>query len=95
MAYSDYDDSNQGYSLKFKYILRGVHTLRISLRKEVEQRVIIKFLRFKGMKLVYIHHELIQVFGEEVYALPRVRYWIHQLKIGRTIMTDDVRPERP
>jgi hypothetical protein len=41
---------------------------------EVEQRVIIKFLRFKEMKLVDIHHELTEVFGEEAYALPRVKY---------------------
>jgi hypothetical protein len=59
---------------------------------EVEQRVIIKFFRFKGMKLVDIYHELIEVFGEEAYALLRVKYWIHQLKTGRTIMTVDVRP---
>jgi hypothetical protein len=62
---------------------------------EVEQRVIIKFLRLKGMKLVDIHNELTEVFGEETYALPRVKYWIHQLKTGRKIMTDDVRPGRP
>jgi hypothetical protein len=95
MAYSDYDGSNQGYSLKLKGMFRGFHTLRISRRREVERRVIIKFLRFKGMKLVDIHHELTEIFGEEAYALTRVKYWIHQLKTGRTIMTDDVRPGRP
>jgi hypothetical protein len=47
------------------------------------------------MKLVDIHHELTKVFGKEAYALPRVKYWIHQLKTGRTIMTDDVRPGQP
>jgi hypothetical protein len=52
---------------------------------EVEQRVIIKFRRFKFTK----------VFDEETCALPSVKYWIHQLKIGRTIMTDDRRPGRP
>jgi transcriptional antiterminator len=62
---------------------------------EGEQRLIIKILRFKGMKLVNIHHELTEVFGEETYALPRVKYWINQLKTSRTIMIDDVRPGRP
>jgi hypothetical protein len=47
------------------------------------------------MKLIDIHHELTEVFDEEAYALPRVKYWIHQLKTGRTIMTDNVRPGRP
>jgi hypothetical protein len=61
---------------------------------KVEQRVIIKFFRFKRMKLVDIHHEFTEVFGEEAYALPRVKYSIHQLKTGGTIMTDDARPGR-
>jgi hypothetical protein len=55
---------------------------------EVEQRVIIKFLRFKGMKLRDIHHELTLVFGEEAYTFASVKRWIHELKTGRTIMTD-------
>jgi hypothetical protein len=76
-------------------MFRGVDTLRISLHIEVEQRVIIKFLRFKGMKLVDIHHELPEVFREEAYTLPRVKYWIHQLKTGRTIKTDNMRSGRP
>jgi hypothetical protein len=47
------------------------------------------------MKLVDIHYEFIKIFSEEAYALPRVKYWIHQLKTGRTIITDDVRPGSP
>jgi hypothetical protein len=62
---------------------------------EAEQRVIIKFLRFKGMKLVDIHHELTKVFAEAAYSLRRVKYWIHELKTGRIIMTDDVLPGWP
>jgi hypothetical protein len=73
MVYSDYDDFNQGCSLKLKYTVRGLYTLSISLRMEVKQCVIIKFLRFKGMKLVDIHHELTKVFGEEAYARTHVR----------------------
>jgi hypothetical protein len=46
------------------------------------------------MKLVDIHHELTEVFGEEACPLPKVKYWIHQLKTCQTIMTDDVRPAR-
>jgi hypothetical protein len=61
---------------------------------EVEQRVIIKFLRFKGIKLHDIQHKLTLVFGEEVYALSSIKCWIHELKTGRTIMTDDPRPGR-
>jgi hypothetical protein len=46
------------------------------------------------MKLRDIHHELTLVFGEEAYALVSVKRWIHELKTGRTIMTDDPRPGR-
>jgi hypothetical protein len=62
---------------------------------EIEQRMIIKFLRFKRMKLHDIHHELTLVFDEEAYTFASVKRWIHELKIGRTIMTDDPRPGRP
>jgi hypothetical protein len=90
MAYSDYDNSNQEWNLTLKCTLRDVQTLSLSLRMDVEQRVIIKFLRFKRMKLVDIHHQLHEVFGEETYAFPRAKYWTHQLETGRTIMTNDV-----
>jgi hypothetical protein len=36
---------------------------------ELEQRMMMKFLRFKGMKLHDIQRELTLVFAEEVYAL--------------------------
>jgi hypothetical protein len=61
---------------------------------EVEQRVIIKFLRFKGTKLRDIQQKLTLVFGEEVYALASIKRWIHELKTSRTIITDDPRPRR-
>jgi transposase len=62
---------------------------------EVEQRVIIKFLRFKGMKLRDIHHELTLAFGGEAYTLASVKHWIHELETGRIILTDDTRSGRP
>jgi hypothetical protein len=41
---------------------------------DVEQRVIIKFLRLKGMKLIEIHEELVHAFGEESYTLASVKH---------------------
>jgi hypothetical protein len=46
------------------------------------------------MKLRDVHHELTLVFGEEAYTLASVKRWIHELKTGRTIMTDDPRSGR-
>jgi hypothetical protein len=47
------------------------------------------------MKLRDIHHELTLVFGKETYTLASVKCWIHELKTGRAIITDDPRPGRP
>jgi hypothetical protein len=43
---------------------------------DIEQGFIIKFLRFKRMKLLDIHHELTFAFafGKEVYILASVKY---------------------
>jgi hypothetical protein len=49
---------------------------------ELEQRLLIKYLRFKGLKLFDIHYELGLTFGEEAYTLASVRHWIHELKTG-------------
>jgi hypothetical protein len=62
---------------------------------DVQQSVIIRFLRFQGIKLRDIHHELTLVFGEEAYTLASIKRWIHELTTGRTIMTVDPRPGRP
>jgi hypothetical protein len=61
---------------------------------EVEQCVIINFLRFKEMKLRDIQHKLTLIFSEQGHTLFSVKRWIHWLKTGRTIMTDDPRPGR-
>jgi transposase len=47
------------------------------------------------MKLRDICHKLTLVFDEEAYTLSSVKRWIHELKTGGTIMTDDPRSGRP
>jgi hypothetical protein len=47
------------------------------------------------MKLFDIHHEFTIAFDEEIYILVSVKYWIHELKIRRTILTDKTRPGKP
>jgi hypothetical protein len=41
---------------------------------DVEQRMIIKFLRLKGIKLIGIRRELIHAFAEESYTLSSVKH---------------------
>jgi hypothetical protein len=94
MAYSDYDDSHQKRNLTLKCPFRHLHTLRILLRLEVEQRMNNKFIRFKAIKLHDIHHKLTLVFDEEACTLASVKDWIHELKTDRIIMTDNPRRGR-
>jgi hypothetical protein len=54
---------------------------------EVEQRCIIKFLHLKDLKLGDIVVELSTLYGEDAYTRPSIKYWRHQLKLGRTDLT--------
>jgi hypothetical protein len=63
--------------------------LRISFQIDLKQCIIIKFLRFKWIKLLDIHHELTLSFNREAYTLASIKHWIHELKTGRTILTDE------
>jgi hypothetical protein len=54
---------------------------------EVEERCIIKFLHLKGLKLGDIVVELSTLYGEDVYTRPSIKYWLQQLKLGRTNLT--------
>jgi hypothetical protein len=72
---------------------------------EVEQRCIIKFLHLKGPKLGDIVVELSTLYGDDAYTRSSIKYWLHQLKLGRTDLTtqrvgrrpylDDAGPEIP
>ena len=50
---------------------------------ELEQRHIIKFLSRKGLKLRAIVTELSEQYGADAYDEPSIKYWLHQLKLGR------------
>jgi hypothetical protein len=62
---------------------------------EVEQRRIIKFLHLKGLKLGDIFVELSTLSGEDAYTRPSIKYWLHQLKLGRTDLTTQYVGGRP
>jgi hypothetical protein len=58
--------------------LKSVRTM------EVEQRCIIKFLHLKGLTLGDVVVELSTLYGENASPWPSIKYWLHQLKLGRT-----------
>jgi hypothetical protein len=49
-----------------------------------EQRHIIKFLRVEDLKLGEIAPELSTGYGPDVYTPSSIKYWFHQIKLGRT-----------
>jgi len=62
---------------------------------KVEQRFVISYLRRKKLKMIPILEELQAVYGEDSLKEDDVKYWIHELKLGRTMLTDDYHPGRP
>jgi hypothetical protein len=51
---------------------------------DLEQRHVIKFLYCKGLKLGSIAAEFSSPCGQDAYERPSIKYWMHQLKLGRT-----------
>jgi hypothetical protein len=61
---------------------------------EIEQRYVLEFLCAKKFALDRIVAELTSVYEEQAYAKTAVEYWIHQVKLGRSDMEDEVRHSR-
>jgi hypothetical protein len=59
---------------------------------EVKQTCVIKFLSAKKFTLSGIVAELASVSREEADAKKAVEYWVHQVKLGRTTMENEVKP---
>jgi hypothetical protein len=51
---------------------------------DLEQHHIIKFSRFKGLKLGEIAEEPVSAYGPDAYTPPSRLYWLHQIRLGRT-----------
>jgi hypothetical protein len=62
---------------------------------DLEERHVIKFLHLKGLKLEAIAAELADAYGQDAYTKPSIKYWVHQIKLGRTDLTTQHIGERP
>jgi hypothetical protein len=62
---------------------------------EVEQRYLIKSLHAKKFHFSGIVAELASADGEQACAKKPVEYWVDQVKLGRTVMENEVKPGRP
>jgi hypothetical protein len=54
---------------------------------EFEQHHILKFLHFKDRKLGDIAVELFNPYGQDAYTGSSIKYWLHQLRLGRKDLT--------
>jgi hypothetical protein len=56
---------------------------------EFEQHHIIKFLHLKGLKREDIARELSNLSRQDASAKLSIKYWLHQLKLGRKDLTTE------
>lgn len=62
---------------------------------EVEQRSVIFYLKRKGYKLSQISQELRDVYQQDSFDIPRIKYWIHQFKLQRKDVLNEANGGRP
>jgi hypothetical protein len=55
----------------------------------------VRFLAAKNFKAAEIHHQLCEVYGENVMSAGGVRQWCRMFKNGRTNVHDEERAGRP
>jgi hypothetical protein len=62
---------------------------------EIEQRYVARYLHRKGMKLPAIVAELAAVYHEDGFDENRVKYWLHEIKLHRSNLSDRPSSGRP
>ncbi|GBN09266.1 hypothetical protein AVEN_255905-1 [Araneus ventricosus] len=62
---------------------------------DCEVRSVIRFLNANNVKQTEIHHQLIEIYSENVMTDGIVRKWVRQFNDGRTNVHDEARSERP
>jgi hypothetical protein len=73
----------------------NVDNLRLELQMEIEQRYMVSYLHRKGMKLPAIVAELTVVSHEDAFDEDRVQYWLHEIKLPRSDLSDWPSSGRP
>jgi hypothetical protein len=62
---------------------------------EIGQRYVVNYLHRKGMKLPVIVAELVAVYHEDAFDENRVQYWLHEIKLHCSDLTDRLSSGRP
>jgi transposase len=72
-----------------------VDNIRLELQMEIEERYVVSYLHRKGMKLPAIVAELAAVHHENAFDENRVKYWLHEIKLHRSDLSDRPSSGRP
>jgi hypothetical protein len=72
-----------------------VYNIRLELQMEVERRYVVSYLHRKGMKLPAIVAELVAVYHKDAFDGNRVKYWLHEIKLHHSDLSDRPNSGRP
>jgi hypothetical protein len=70
------------------YVKMYVYNIRFELQMEIEQRYVMSHLHCKWMKLPAVVAELVAVCHENAFDENRVKYWLHEIKLHRSDLSD-------
>jgi hypothetical protein len=72
-----------------------VYNIRLGLQMEIEQRYVVSYFHRKGMKQAAIVAELAAVYHEDAFNENRVKYWLQEIKLDRSDLSDRPDTSRP
>jgi hypothetical protein len=72
-----------------------VYKIRLELQMEIGQRYVVSYFHHKGMKLSAIVAELAAVYHEDAFDENRMKYWLHEIKLHRSDLSDRPSSGRP
>jgi hypothetical protein len=65
-----------------------VYNIRLELQMEIKQKHVVSYFHRKGTKLPAIVAELAAVYHEDAFDENRVKYWLHEIKLHRSDLSD-------
>jgi hypothetical protein len=72
-----------------------IYNIRGELQIKIQQRYVVSYFHRKGMKLLAIVAELTTVYHKDAFDESRVKYWLHEIKLHRSDLSDRPSSDRP
>jgi transposase len=73
----------------------SVYNIRFEFHMKIEQRSVVSCLHRKGITLPTIVVELMTVSHEDAIDENRVKYWLHEIELHRSDLSDQSNSGRP